>query len=207
MYPNKVNHIALSILIVLLCGCRTTNRLTEDDLRWIPYEGNEILVFNSDSGESDTIFLLGISRYINPSDPLDIFPKKLEHLTILARSSDPNPPRGVEHRYLERAFLELSRTVSGSSYLTIHHSGKDAWFYGGSFLPLNDLDTMTSITLETKSGTYKDVLKFKPESDEYSNRGNFIDAVYWSKSAGLIRYDKRDGVIWTIGERYHSDRR
>jgi hypothetical protein len=29
-------------------------------------------------------------------------------------------------------------------------------------------------------------------------RSDFVTKVYWSKSKGLVRYDKKDGVYWEL---------
>lgn len=194
--------IILTFLIsIFLISCGKTIRLTDKDFRWIPYKGNETLVFNSNVGDADTIFLLGTDRQTSPSDPLDAFPTNLDHFTIASRHSDPSPPSG-NHRYLESIFLEVSASKEKSPYLTLHHAGKDAWFYGGGFMELKDLDTIKFISLLTKQKPYNDIILLNPESNEYSDRSNFITKVYWSKSEGLIRYDKKDSVYWELTKKY-----
>lgn len=193
--------VIVILALTILSSCGKTIRLTDKDFKWIPYKGNEILVFNSNTGDTDTIFLLGTSLEKVPSDPLDGFPTKLEHFTIAARSSDPSPP-SVHQRYLENEFLQLSASEEVSSYLTLHLVGKDAWFYGGEFMKLKDLDTINPISLTTKLRAYNDIILLYPESNEYADRSSFIKKVYWSKSEGLIRYDKQDSVYWELGKKY-----
>lgn len=193
--------IVTFLTIVFLTSCGKTIRLDDKDFRWIPYNGTETLVFNSNTGDTDTVFLLGTTKGTSPSDPLDIFPTNLEHFSILSRHSDPSPPSG-NHRYLEGAFLQLSAAEDKYPYLTLHHTAKDAWFYGGQFMDLKDLDTITLTSLTTNLKTYNDVIILKPESNEYSDRSDFITEVYWSKSEGLIRYDKKDGVYWELTKKY-----
>src|SRR5436190_8074493 len=92
----------IGIILLLLTSCSKTIKLSEDDFKWIPYKGNETLVFNSSTGDADTIFLVGTDQHSNPSDPLDVFPTKLEHFTILAKYSDPS---SSHQRYLKGEFL------------------------------------------------------------------------------------------------------
>jgi hypothetical protein len=198
---NTQKFIVVFLTIILLTSCGKTIRLADKDFRWIPYKGTETLVFKSSSGDTDTIFLLGTDRQKVPSDPLDAFPTNLEHFTIAARHSDPSPP-SRNHRYLESVFLELSVSEYKSPYLTLHHAGKDAWFYGGGFMELKDLDTIKFVSLSTKLKTYHDIVLLNPESNEYSGRSDFIKKVYWSKSEGLIRYDKQDSVYWELTKKY-----
>jgi hypothetical protein len=182
---------------MLLTSCGKTIRLADKDFRWIPYKGNETLVFSTNTDETDTLFLLRTERQTVPSDPLDVFPTELEHFTIAARHSDPAPPSG-NHRYLESIFLELSASEYKSPYLTLQHTGKDAWFYGGQFMELKELDKIKLVSLVTKLKTYQDIVLLYPDSDEYADRSDFITKVYWSKSEGLIRYDKKDSVYWEL---------
>jgi len=194
--------LALSfICLFIITSCGKTIKLSEKDFSWVPYKGNEILVFNSTTGETDTLFLLGVGRESVPSVPLDLFPTNLDHFSIGAKHSDPSPPSG-NHRYLESDFFNLSVGEDKESYLSIHFTAKDAWFYGGSFLDLKDLDTIKQVTLETKAKRFTDIIILNPDSDEYSNRSNFITYLYWSKSQGLIRYDKKDGVYWELTSKY-----
>lgn len=189
------------IVLILLTSCGKTIRLADKDFRWIPYKGTEILVFNSNTGDTDTIFLLGADKQSIPSDPLDAFPTNLEHFSIGMRHSDPNPPSGNQ-RYLESEFLELSVGEGKEPYLSIHFASKDSWFYGGSFLDLKDLDTIKQVTLDTKTNKYTDIIILTPESNEYSDRSNFLTKLYWSKSEGLIRYNKQDSVYWELTKKY-----
>jgi hypothetical protein len=198
---NSKSFIIFFLLIILLIACSKTIRLTDDDFRWIPYKGTETLVFSSSKGDTDTIFLLGTDRQTVPSDPLDVFPTDLEHYTIASRHSDPAPSDRNQH-YLETVFLELSASEYKSPYLSLHHTGKDAWFYGGQFMKLKDLDTIKFVSLVTKLKTYHDIVLLYPESDEYSVRSDFITKVYWSKAEGLIRYDKKDSVYWELTRKY-----
>lgn len=189
------------LIFFLLISCGRTIKLADKDFRWIPYKGNEILVFNSNTGDTDTIFLLGTSRQASPSDPLAVFPTNLEHFTITSRRSDPSPPDG-NHRYLESNFVEIFKGKEGESFLSIDLTAKDAWFYGGKFLALRDLDIIKPVTFRTKSKQYNDIIILAPESNEYSDRSNFLTKVYWSKSEGLIRFDKKDSVYWELTTKY-----
>ena len=198
---NFRKYIPIFLLIIQLTSCGKTIRLADEDFRWIPYKGTEILVFSSSTGDTDTIFLLGTNRQTAPSDPLDVFPTELEHYTIASRHSDP-APSDRNHHYLESVFLELSASEYKSPYLTLHHTGKDAWFYGGQFMELKDLDTLHLVSLVTKLKTYHDIVILYPESYEYLGRSDFITRIYWSKSKGIIRYDKKDSIYWELTRKY-----
>ena len=198
---TTLKFIVTFLIIILMTSCGKTIRLADKDFSWIPYKGTEILVFVSNTGDTDTIFLLGTNRQSVPSDPLDVFPTNLDHFSIGMRHSDPSPRSG-NHTYLESKFIELSVGKDKEPYLSIHFMAKDSWFYGGSFLDLKDLDTIKQVTLDTKANSYTDMIILIPESNEYSDRSNFLTKLYWSKSEGLIRFDKQDGVFWELTKKY-----
>ena len=199
---NITKLVKAIICSIIITSCGKTINLSDEDFKWIPYKGNEILVFTSNTGESDTIFLLRAGRESVPSDPLDIFPTELEHFSIGAKHSDPSPPSG-NHRYLESDFLNLFVGKDKETYLSIHFTAKNAWFYGGGYLELKDLDTIRQTALTTKAGHLTDIIIIRPDSDEYYNRNDFITNLYWSKSKGLIRYDKKDGLYWELTRVYN----
>ena len=189
------------LFLLLIAGCVKKILLTDKALKWIPYKGNETLVFNSNTGETDTIFLTGANRQLVPNDPLAVFPKNLDHFSISARHSDPSPPN-ENQRYLEGEFLELTVGEDKQPYIGINLSAKDSWFYGGRFLYIKNLDTMKQITLKTSTKVFNDIIILTPESTEYFGRSNFLTKVYWSKSEGLVRFDKKDSVYWELTNKY-----
>ena len=197
-------YIILVLTFFLLTSCGKTIRLSTKDFRWIPYKGNETLVFNSNTGDIDTIFLTGTKRYISPTDPLDMFPTNLEHFIISSTRSDPSPPSG-NHRYLDGSiFVELSASKQKhNAFLSFDLTAKDSWFYGNNdSWSLKTIDTLRGDTLQTKSKLYYDIIVVTPDSDEYVDRSNYLTKVYWSKSEGLVRFDKKDSVYWELTKKY-----
>ncbi len=63
-------------------------------------------------------------------------------------------------------------------------------------------DTLKGETLRTKAKIYYDIIVVTPESEEYADRSNFLTKVYWSKSEGLIRFDKKDSIYWELANKY-----
>jgi hypothetical protein len=197
-------YIIVLLTFFFLYSCGKTIRLSEKDFRWIPYKGNETLVFNSNTGDTDTIFLTGTKRDTSPTDPLDMFPTNLEHYIISSTRSDPSPPSG-NHRYLEGSvFVELSASEKkNNAFLSFDLTTKDSWFYGNnSSWSLKTFDTLKGDVLQTKVKTYYDIIIVTPDTDEYIDRSNFLTKVYWSKSEGLIRFDKKDSVYWELTKKY-----
>ena len=192
--------IILFVLLgtIILISMGRTYKIPKDDYELIPYAGNEILIFESNKGEIDTIFLQGIERMINPTDPLDIFPTKVEYYYVINKHSDPSPPNG-KHRYLEGHILvELSANKKNDTGLKINLSAKNARFYGSAWLTKSELERMPTINLKIKGTLYEDVKVFEDIKKEYYERSNYINKLYWSMSGGIVRYDKKDNELWEL---------
>jgi hypothetical protein len=180
-------------------SCGQSNRLRKEDYEWMPYDGHEILVFRSNAGDVDTIFLL-------KKDTLRAYPEaqslngtEYEVLSIFCRHSDPNSP-SENHQYLENDFFRIEKSKDNRSRLTILLAAKDANFYRLTSIRIDTLVEEKPLSLQTKIGQYTDVYEINGEdyTGSFSQRSNFITKVYWSKSQGLIRYDKRGGVYWEL---------
>jgi len=167
------------------------------DYSLIPYKGNEVLIFESNKGETDTIFLAGTKSFITATDPLDIFPTKAEHYYILARSSDPSL-RGSKHRYLTNPMVELSMSENNETYLKIDFTAKDAWFYGDSWLKKDKLMAKPKISMELNNEKLNDVVVFEDLEKHYYDRTNHVEKLYWSLSKGIVRFEKKDNEVWEL---------
>jgi len=77
----------------MLTSCSSHYKLKKNDIKFIPYQGDEILVFKSDKNRMDTIFLKGISNFNGCGDPLDIFPDKCDGISLNCTRTDTNYDR------------------------------------------------------------------------------------------------------------------
>jgi hypothetical protein len=160
-----------SLFILSLCllvSCFNVNRLTVEDFGWMPYEENQVLVFKSSLGGVDTIFLMEKDTIYGYPEAQKINGVVTEHLVISSMRTD------------------------------IRLTTKDAWFYtNGQFITVDDLTDYGFSTVNTTYRKYDDVFVFTGD-ESYSQRSHFVTKLYWSKSSGLIRYDKKDGEYWEL---------
>ncbi len=70
------------IIIISLLSCTRANNLSEKDYKWMPYTGNETLVFKSNTGKEDTIFLLKKDTLFGYSDQYSLIRSKDEVLSV-----------------------------------------------------------------------------------------------------------------------------
>src|SRR4051812_48758172 len=101
------NFLVFCIAICIAMPCEGKKYgLKEKYFRWMPYKGNETLIFKADSNRVDTIFLTGGVRRWALNDPLAEEADKYETYVITNKYSDPFL-YNVQHRYLEGAFVEV----------------------------------------------------------------------------------------------------
>lgn len=159
----------------------------------MPYNGNETLVFSSNLGDTDTILFHKKDTLIAYPEAQGLNGKTYEVVSIFARYSD-----GASRRFVE---LEKSKDKIARLYLNL--SARDAGFYRLTGLNVDSLSQQQATSLATKTKTYSDVYIIgSDDGRSFQQRSNFVKKLYWSKSEGLIRYDKQDGVYWELKKKY-----
>jgi hypothetical protein len=100
-----------SLFILSLCllvSCFNVNRLTVEDFGWMPYEENQVLVFKSNLGGVDTIFLMEKDTIYGYPEAQKINGVVTEHLVISSMRTD--SIKGG-YRYLRKRFFSIFRTA------------------------------------------------------------------------------------------------
>jgi len=156
-------------------------------------------VFKSNSGETDTIFLLKKDTMIAYPEAQAINGHTYQLVSIFCRHSDPWPP-DLQHGYLENKFVTIEKTLDKRDSLNIFLSADDAKFYKLSPTRIDSLRNLRFTSLQTKLGQYNDVYIIEDEDwmGNFTTRSDYITRVYWSKSKGLVCYDKKDNVYWEL---------
>jgi hypothetical protein len=80
----------------------------------------------------------------------------------------------------------------------------DAFFYGLRYYDLNVLNKTKLASLQTSAGRYSDVLIIEPDTvnAKYASCDHYVLRMYWSKSSGLVRYDKNGSVYYTLTKKH-----
>lgn len=187
--------------VLFLVSCGKAISLSEEDYSWMPYKGNETLVFKSNTGDTDTIFFMRKDTLWGYPDPA-LSVSKYEEAAIFSKHSDPYTSNG--HRYLEGYFLKIKKTMSRKAELVIDLSAKDASFYRLSPIKIDSLSKVNPISFVTSYRRWDDVYVISGEDylGSFQQRSDYITKVYWSRSKGLIRYDKKDSVYWELIKNY-----
>jgi hypothetical protein len=167
----------------------------------MPYKGNETLVFTSNTGETDTIFFLKKDTLIAYPEAQALNGKTYEVVRIFCRHTDPLKEGG--YRYLDNNFFELKKSKDKKARLYFNLSTKDANFYRLTGIRIDSLNQENFSSLATKHKTYNDVYVIDDEDWlNFRQRSDYVTKLYWSKSEGLIRYDKQDSVYWELTKKY-----
>ena len=198
----KEQFIFLLFSTTLLISCDQENKLTGEDYKWMPYKGNETYVFKSNKEDIDTIFLLKKDTMLASPEAQSLNGTKCEIVSVFCKHTDPVSIDGKE-RYIENYFFEIKKDIDNKAEITILLAAKDAIFYRISSIKIDSLNKIKPFTLQTQYGKYDDVFLFNSEDylDKFRQRSNFITKVYWSKSNGLVRYDKKDTVYWELAKK------
>ena len=183
--------------LLTLGACNQTILLTDKDYSWMPYKGNEILVFKSNTKDTDTIFFIRKDTLLGYPDPA-LSTAKFEEVAIFSKHSDAYMSTG--HRYLESYFLKIKKTMSKKAEIVFALSARDAKFYRLNPIKIDSLCRIKLMPFTTSYKHYEDVYIIDAEdyTGSFYQRSDFVTKLYWSKSEGLIRYDKKNGVYWEL---------
>ncbi|MFT3796631.1 hypothetical protein [Flavobacterium sp.] len=179
------------MMCLLMIGCcigGCASRLSKRSVKFNPYQKGDTLVFRSNSGDRDTIFITSVEKVMMPGPPLAVFPIRTQILQVMARKTDSN-----FQRYLENPLLEIDNTMVDFYLWT-----RGGTFYNGSFFDLAALQKMPRSTQTIGGKTYEDIIAIKSPNTEYQSRSNFIETLYWSISSGFVKYELRNGKVWEL---------
>ena len=117
-------------------------------------------------------------------------------MTVLCKSSSLNQP-GSDRRY---DLFKVQKAKDNRAELVFDLLAKGAEFYRLTAVKIDSLSKIKPVTLQTSYGQYDDVYIISHDdfAKDFYNRSNFVTKLYWSKSSGLIRYDKKDSVYWEL---------
>lgn len=181
--------------ILHIASCRGTYKLSEEDLSWMPYNGNEVLIFTSNKGDTDSIIFLKKDTLIAYPEAQALNGKTYENVRIFARYSND----------ISRDFVELKKSKDKKARLHFSLWAKDAIFYRLAGIRIDSLSQKATTAFKTESKIYNDVYIIDDEDLlNFKQRNNYVTKLYWSKSEGLIRYDKQEGVFWELTKKYSA---
>lgn len=176
-----------------LLSCNTWSyRLDKKYMAYIPYDGNEVLIFKSSKGKTDTTFLNGIHKYDGcHDDALDIFTQYCEGYYLECTRTDPNYDRYLSNKRL----VSVTTSREKEAYIHFDITLKESWFYGAfKGYKLDSLINSPNKTLEINGAIYTDVKIIQADeyAKQYKDRDNYAERFYWSLKSGFLGLDRKD---------------
>src|SRR5690606_21156264 len=165
---------------------------------WMPYKGDETLVFKSNLEETDTLFILKKDTLLAYPEAQALNGIKYEEVSIFCNHFGRNKRNAGRSYY----FFKVQRAKDNRTELVFDLSAKGAVFYRISSVKIDSLSKINLVSLETSYGKYDDVYIIYPDNyaKDFYNRNDSVSKLYWSKTKGLIRYDKTAAVYWELGK-------
>ena len=194
-----VSILAYYILLTTFASCSSHYKLKKEDRKYIPYKGNEVLVYQSDQNRADTIFLKGMSDFNGCGDPLAISPDKCDGISLNCARTDPNYDRYLEGQHL----VEIVATRNGATHISFDIGLRGSWFYNMDSYSLSEFENMSNSELTIVNKIYKDVKIFEASAyaKQYEQRDNYAERFYWSLSQGFLGLDRRNEK-WRLIKKY-----
>lgn len=182
--PTATTYIFVT-LFTILSGCNYVS-LSKEEAKINPYERGDVIVFKSDSGLVDTVFIKSVAVMFPETE----IPQSTsrQSLGVQAECTDPN-----YDRYISTEILEIAaKTDVDSGYISFSvFVGKYNFEHK---VNLDNFDSLKTTTLSTPYGELKDVIMLVREK-EYSVSDEII---YWSKSKGYVGFTEENGRNWLL---------
>lgn len=192
---TTIRNLITILTSISLIACGKDFKIDEKDFDIVPYQGNEILIFESDKHDRDTIFLVGIENYSTPFGSMELFSDEHEIYRVKTKRTDPN-----YDRYLEgKSLIELVAGEGGTS-IRFDIAMKRSWYYGKYVFDKSEFEKIPMTELNIKSSNYNDV-KVIESDGSYQERDNYAERFYWSVENGFLGLDRRDEK-WRLIKKY-----
>ena len=166
--------IIILFLPMLILSCKKY-KLSDDDLKWQPYKKGDLLIFQSNKGEIDTIQVTEIEIYNNPDDPLAIFPNIIQSLFVNGKKN----------------ILELQAGKNGSFIQFTLKLGDNNLKYPGVVKNIKEVFPKTSSENEF-------IIEAKEYYDNMKDVSFDLRYIYWSKDYGYLGLEFKDNYIWKL---------
>ncbi|AEA45657.1 hypothetical protein [Fluviicola taffensis] len=188
--------LILSILPVFLC-CKSSN-LDDSELNFNPYKKNDVLIFESNLGERDSLRIRQVINMKNNAAQMTLNPDKLVTLLVEADYSEAYLTIDNYFEPVEIHILEINKVNKEPALVQFNLDLSEAVFYPKYNQKIEDVLKQTKYKMKIGGKKYDDIVIIKPESNEYASREHFISKIYWSLKYGYVRYDLLNGKKWEL---------
>ena len=186
------------LLILAVLSFKTNYRLLSADIDFNPYNIGDTLLFNSSNKEKDTLIIHSIEQRILTEKCYSFLTCVFSKLTtdswegFYVNTVKNNKNWTGKNLLTIRAESDGRKTIHFSIYLD------NAWWYGDCEENLEQIKNSNSITYNNGTQKFADVQVIISTNKEYLKKVNYIERIYWSKSYGLVGFDKLNGDEWSV---------
>jgi len=182
---------------LFLFSCGKSYKITNDDLNWNPYKENDRLIFKSNTGVLDTVFVEKLERSKSKINVYSPFSGTNEQLIVLARHRIPyNLATGQTQIANDQPILALIAEKDGSMINLMLYL-QQSIFPDGVY-SIKELEKKPTITKTIGGKIYNDVIVLKPNKEYPDGASRYTDVLYWSKSKGYLRFDVNETEYWEL---------
>ena len=184
-------------LILTSCGNKTY-KLSDTDFEWIPYKGKDTLVFTSTTGDTDTFFLSNGKKYREYQvDPLSLRPPDSTETFDVSYKYNFFDTAQQLNNFRVLPLIILQRTKDKITKVGFSTLPEGTDFCGLKYFEIGYLDKLQVTEFETPLHKFQDVIIIEPNINCLS-----ATKIYWSKSSGLVGFDKSNKVHYILTKKY-----
>ena len=89
-----------------------------------------------------------------------------------------------------------SKTTKYSSKISFELTLAEGRFWGKGY-SIDELEKYEELSIQTASGKFDDVIMIEDNSNRILEE-NEITTIFWSKSVGYVKCEKKDGTTWEL---------
>lgn len=191
----------LVLFLICMTSCVTTYRIEESEFDYVPYQGNEVLIFESIKGEIDTVVLKKYKNWTRTERvPYRVFHNRYEHYGIQLMHTNPSVADSTSDFLIEiGAFnwkgLRINLRVESDYYRYINQTR----------FTIKEFDSIPSQEIGFGGKIYSDVKVIVGDTSKNKfrepNLKNQVLQFYWSEKEGLLGWDSKT-TMWKLRKKY-----
>ncbi|QHI38862.1 hypothetical protein IMCC3317_42620 [Kordia antarctica] len=189
--------VFILIISFLLVGC-TKYKLSITDLEWQPYLKGDILVFQSNMSEIDTVYITEINTYSNAEDHLAISSDHHETLFVSGLVTLARPKKDHLGNYYYKGGIKLlSMYADDDSHIEFElNKIGDSLRYASAKYTINEITKYYEESSKIDFNNIEDVVSM--ETSITYKIDYDLKNIWWSKEYGYVRYEYKNNYYWEL---------
>jgi hypothetical protein len=187
----KINMIWPILYILFFTSC-AHYKLTQEELKWNPYQVGEIMSYVNSSGKKMEMIISSLNKSSNKINPYaGNFSGKHEQLMVNYKFKNGQPDSEIH------TLLAIGKNPKGEGFFNpilelpklIHISDP---------ISFEALQRKPKKQLTIRGKAYHDLIVFNPASPTETLAYPHINKLYWSISKGCVKFNLSDNTSWEL---------